>query len=156
MQTGPWTDVYSAALLFVEMMTGKQAVDGDSFVEVAFKQLKSEITLPHAWEGRALGTVMHKALSKDIENRYQNAAEFRDVLQKVNSPEDPVTELDKPSVPRRVGLCGVYLPQRQMVAVQNVETVLKPSPRNQPVLLICVICALLLLVLVIFGFILSH
>ncbi len=148
MKTGPWSDVYSAALLFVEMVTGKKAVEGNSFVEVAFKQIKEDIAFPSEWNGRAIGAVMRMALTKDARNRFQNAGAFRDALLRVHSLDEPEEVLHNPAPAHRVGVSGVYLPNMpEPVVKEVVKEVVKPGKtvRSGPpliVLIFLIICTI--------------
>ena len=128
LKTGPWSDVYSSALLFMEMLTGKKAVEGNSFVEVAFKQIKEDLAMPSEWKGRAIGAVMRTALAKDASRRFKTAGEFRDALLKVNSIEAPEQILREPFEAHRVGVSGIYLPDESKTVVKEVvKEVIKPG-----------------------------
>ncbi len=87
---GPYTDVYSVALIFIELLTGKKAVDGPSAVEVAYHQIKEEVPLPSLWTGTALEYVIRKATAKDPANRYQSAREFHKDIDLINDISDDV------------------------------------------------------------------
>ena len=82
--TGPWTDVFALALVAVEVMTGKEPLGGDNFVQLGFASSDRE----HRPTPRALGAnvsdaveaVFAKALAVVPEQRHATAGEFWDDL----------------------------------------------------------------------------
>ncbi|HTQ06989.1 MAG TPA: bifunctional serine/threonine-protein kinase/formylglycine-generating enzyme family protein [Polyangiaceae bacterium] len=78
--TGPWTDVFALALVAVEMLAGKIALDGDDLVQLGFAAGNPErrptpralgVALPDAVEA-----VFLKALAVRPEERFARAGEF--------------------------------------------------------------------------------
>lgn len=83
--TGPWTDVFALALVFIEAVSGRQALDGKDAAQLFVAAADSE----HRPTLRAMGhdvpdeveAVLTRALSVDPRNRYANANEFWDALE---------------------------------------------------------------------------
>jgi formylglycine-generating enzyme required for sulfatase activity len=82
--TGPWTDVFSLALVVTEIVTGKAPLQGDDFVQLGFASAN-----PSARPSpRSLGApvsdeveaVFLKAIAVKPEDRYQSAGEFWNAL----------------------------------------------------------------------------
>ncbi len=78
------SDLYSTGCLLFEVLTGRPPFVADSMVAVAYQHVREEPPLPSALNptlspalGNALDRIVHKALAKDREARYQTAAEFR-------------------------------------------------------------------------------
>jgi eukaryotic-like serine/threonine-protein kinase len=78
--TGPWTDVYALALVAVEMLVGRVALDGDDLIQLAFasgnpekrptpRTLGASVTDP-------VESVFQKALAVRPADRYARAREF--------------------------------------------------------------------------------
>ncbi|MGC4091302.1 MAG: serine/threonine-protein kinase [Polyangiaceae bacterium] len=94
--TGPWTDVFALTLVFVEAVSGRQALDGRDAAQLFVAAADSE----HRPTLRALGVdtsdeveaVLARALCVDPRNRYANANEFWDALEAATFGGDPVTQ----------------------------------------------------------------
>ncbi len=82
--TGPWTDVYALALLFVEVVTGAPALDGDDpvqlYVETSDVQRRPTLRTRGAEVSDAVEAVLAHALTVDPRQRYRDAGEFWDAL----------------------------------------------------------------------------
>jgi serine/threonine-protein kinase len=93
------SDLYSAACLLYEMLTGRPPFVGDSPVSVAYQHVR-EIPEPassvNPAVSEALDSVLAKALQKNREDRFQDAAAFRRALRAARAgvpvPELPATE----------------------------------------------------------------
>jgi serine/threonine protein kinase len=78
--TGPWTDVYSVALLACEMLTGRVALEGEDLVQFGFSSANpTRRPTPRFLGARVsdqLEEVFAKALAVRPEDRFQHAGEF--------------------------------------------------------------------------------
>ncbi len=81
---GKQSDLYSLGIVLYEMVTGKVPFGGESPVAVAMKHIQDQIIPPRVLVEDlplALEQIIHRAVEKDTENRYQSAADFLDDLQ---------------------------------------------------------------------------
>ena len=83
--TGPWTDVFALALVFVEVVLGAPALDGTDaaqlFVAASDKLIRPTLRGRGFDPGDAVEAVLATALSVDPRERYPNAGAFWDALQ---------------------------------------------------------------------------
>ncbi len=80
------SDLYSTGCLLFELLTGRPPFIGDSPVAVAYQHAREEALPPSTFAAdvpETLDRITMKALSKDRENRYASAAEFRNDLEAV-------------------------------------------------------------------------
>src|SRR6478609_2409286 len=82
--TGPWTDVFALALVFVEVVLGGAALEGTDaaqlFVAASDKLIRPTLR-PRGFDpGDAVEAVLATALSVDPRERYPNANAFWDAL----------------------------------------------------------------------------
>jgi serine/threonine protein kinase len=80
---GPAGDVYAAGLIFLEMLTGRRTVAGDSMPETVMLHLKHPIELPPPIADSPLGDVIAHATAKHPEDRYSDADAMLDALERV-------------------------------------------------------------------------
>ena len=98
------SDLYSAACLMYEMLTGRPPFIGESPVSVAYQHVR-EIPEPassvNPEVSEALDSVLAKALQKNREDRFQDAAAFRRALRAAQNgiPVPPVSASEAPTDP---------------------------------------------------------
>lgn len=88
-KVGPHSDLYAVALVFYELLTGKQAFSGKTLSEIIEKQLKQFPDIPEAFSEGPLGDIFRRALAKQINMRYSSAAEMYadiDAITRYQSP----------------------------------------------------------------------
>ncbi len=82
--TGPWTDVFALALVFVELVTGQRALEGDDaaelFVCAADSQHRPTLRARGMETSDELQKVLETALAVDPKERYRTMAEFWEAL----------------------------------------------------------------------------
>jgi hypothetical protein len=78
--TGPWTDVFALALVLVEMVTGKAALEGDSFVQLGMAAAHPKVRPTPRTRGAtvsdAVEHVFAMALAVSPNDRWQSAGEM--------------------------------------------------------------------------------
>lgn len=73
------SDIYSLGISMYEMLTGKKPYDGDSIGEIAVKHMNAEPDAPRSIKEdipEELERIALKAMTANINERYQSAAEF--------------------------------------------------------------------------------
>ena len=82
------SDLYSAAIVLYEMLTGKVPFTGDSAIEIAMKHLNDPPKPPSKIRPEIpeeLDAVVLRALAKNPEDRYQTAEQFSEDLHRVEA-----------------------------------------------------------------------
>ncbi len=83
--TGPWTDVFAMALLFVEMMTGHEPLQGDDIPQIAFASTNvNDRPTPRRRSvvvSDAVEALFERALAVDPQQRFASCTEFLAALQ---------------------------------------------------------------------------
>lgn len=91
------TDVFSAGLVFYELLSGERAVQGDNVYEVMNRIANEDIRLP-AKAGieldDPLASVLYKSIARDPQQRFASVLQLREALDNYLEPEDPVTSTD--------------------------------------------------------------
>jgi eukaryotic-like serine/threonine-protein kinase len=79
-ETGPWTDVFALALVLVEMLVGRRAIEGADVSAAAFSSMNPSMRPTPANLGAPIGKsveqVFLRALAVSPQQRYPNAAAF--------------------------------------------------------------------------------
>ncbi|MGO9000235.1 MAG: bifunctional serine/threonine-protein kinase/formylglycine-generating enzyme family protein [Polyangiaceae bacterium] len=82
--TGPWTDVFALALIFGELVSGKEPLPGDDVAQLAFASMDpSRRPTPRTLGAQVsdqVEAVIAKALAVPIQQRYQTAGELWNAL----------------------------------------------------------------------------
>jgi serine/threonine protein kinase len=91
------TDVFSAGLVFYEMLTGERAVKGDNVFEIMNRVANEDILLPHiaGFElDDGLASILCTSISRDPEQRYASALQLGEALDDFLEPPAPVISPD--------------------------------------------------------------
>ena len=126
--TGPWTDVYSVALVASEMLAGKVALQGEDFVQFGFSSADpGRRPTPRALGAQVsdqLEAAFEKALAVRPAARFPNAGEFLESVLAAVEPLDPA-----PSLPHSTPSPSVQLAPTVLVAPEKPPA---PAPTTKP------------------------
>ena len=89
------SDLYSAACLLYELLTGRPPFTGDSPVSVAYQHVREQPEKPSRHNPRIsarLDEVLMRGLAKDRRDRYQDASAFSAALSAARDGHDPAPE----------------------------------------------------------------
>lgn len=107
---GVGSDLYSAAIVVYEMLTGRLPFEGDGALAVALKHLQEEPVEPSQLNPRVppqLDAIVLKAMAKDPADRYTSAEEMRQALLSYQRFSDQLTSQFAPvTQPRAKGTAG--------------------------------------------------
>ena len=91
------TDVFSAGLVFYELLTGQRAVAGSNAHEIMNRMANEDIKLP-VHSGIAvddpLASVLYKAVARDPEQRFSSIIQMREALDDYLEPDEPLASAD--------------------------------------------------------------
>jgi formylglycine-generating enzyme required for sulfatase activity len=117
--TGPWTDVFALALVFVELVSGKEPLEGDNLIQLAFAA--SDRTNRPTPRARGVSVsdgverVLAKAVAVGTNERWQDAGEFWNALHAAMKMA-PMREITLPP--------AVAIP----APVESAKTMQEPAP----------------------------
>jgi serine/threonine-protein kinase len=100
----PALDVYQLGLILVEMLTGEPVVKSKNPFECLMAHANGTLDLPLDFMLSSVGPIITKALALDHTQRYANAREFRDALDKTYA-----WTRSEPAIPAKTGHGGETL-----------------------------------------------
>jgi formylglycine-generating enzyme required for sulfatase activity len=106
--TGPWTDVFAMALIVAEVLTGKEPLEGDDFLQLAVSSASPDRRpTPRALGATvsdAVEAVLAKAVAVKPGDRWQSAGDFWNALRQAvaMAPMRGMTDTS-PQAPTRTG-----------------------------------------------------
>jgi class 3 adenylate cyclase len=121
----PRSDLYAWGLVFLECLTGKRVITGDSVGYVLFKHLEpSPIPMPAALADHALARILTRAVAKDPRERQVTAQGLLRELE----------VCDVTSLRQRIGLVMDVPPARGSAVTETVQVgpALRPGPEASP------------------------
>ncbi len=83
----PRGDVFAAGLVLYEMLIGERAVAETSTIAALRHIVQTDVRLPEGVVDSRLAAIVHKALARDPELRYQGAAQFAAALDEYLNPD---------------------------------------------------------------------
>lgn len=90
--TGPWSDVYSLAMVCVELMAGKYPLDADGFGQLVFAVCDNDVRPSPRTAGVNVSdeveAVFLKALAVNVDSRYRTMGEFWEALRATVNLDD--------------------------------------------------------------------
>ena len=91
------TDVFSAGLVFYELLTGQRAVHGSSAHDIMNRISSEDVKLPEKAGitlDDSLASLLYKAIARDPQQRFSSAIEMRVALADYLEPDEPVASAD--------------------------------------------------------------
>jgi formylglycine-generating enzyme required for sulfatase activity len=144
--TGPWSDVFALALVAVEMMIGKPALDGDDLIQLAYSAGNPEKRPTPRAHGVAVSdeveAVFLKAFAPNPAQRFQRAGEFWNALQAACSGAPDTQRISLAStaaMPGELALARTAVGPSEPFSVEpsptvttNTPAMLAPAPAAAP------------------------
>ena len=128
------SDLYALGVVLYEMLSGTVPFAADSPVSVAYKHVREEavpVTSRNPQVSAAAGAIVSRAMAKEPNDRYQNAAEMRDDIQRVRRGREPMPAPITAAVV--VGAADATVAQPQVPRHSNVEYAKPTSNRNRAI-----------------------
>ncbi|MBI9011653.1 MAG: Stk1 family PASTA domain-containing Ser/Thr kinase [Clostridiales bacterium] len=130
------TDLYSLGVLMYEMATRKVPFEGDTAVEIALKHMKDDIVAPteiNSMFHKGLESIVIRSLLKNVNQRYQNARELIDDLDKIiNNPKENVAfyDFDADDATQKLPSLEAYDIKKGENRTMTKKTTKKPSSKS--------------------------
>lgn len=121
-------DVYALGVVFVEMITGRKIFEGITVAKTLVNQLQMPAMLPPTIANTAVAQVIERALAKNPDARYQDAAELLDALNSVVPTVSPTTRVSAAEVEATYG----PLPDLDATNSSDAVPMDTPSPGAPP------------------------
>jgi formylglycine-generating enzyme required for sulfatase activity len=133
--TGPWSDVFALALVAVEMMLGRPALDGDDLIQLAYSAGNPEKRPSPRTQGLAVTdaveSVFLKAFAANPTERFQRAGEFWNALQAAcagGGEARPGALAATAAMPGELALARTALGPSEPFSVETAQTVTTNTP----------------------------
>ncbi len=136
--SGPWTDVFALALILVELLTGKKALEGDDptqlYVAAADPTMRPTARARGAVVPDAVEAVLEKALAIEPKHRHPDAGAFLDALLAAAglAPAGPATRPSTPHPSPAARGMELTVPASPAVLARPVTTGETPRPPAKP------------------------
>lgn len=91
------TDVFSAGLVFYELLTGQRAVKGENVFEIMNRLANEDIKLPANMGSEIddeLASVLYKSIARDPQLRFSTVTQMREALDAYLATDEPVSSAD--------------------------------------------------------------
>jgi serine/threonine-protein kinase len=132
--TGPWTDVFALALIFVEVVSGKRALHGDDvtqlYIAAADPAARPTLRYQGIETSDAVEDTLCRAMAIDPADRFQDAGAFWDELTRVCRDAPVVARAETGDVSET----GDYISKHDF-ALDPTELAVPPPPADALVLL---------------------
>jgi hypothetical protein len=95
---GPWTDLYSAGVVFFEMLTGRLPFEGPplAVLDKVLREPPPPLSTLRPYLDPRLESILFRALAKEPEGRFPSARQFADTLASLAVPVPTVTFAPSP------------------------------------------------------------
>ncbi|HTW45624.1 MAG TPA: protein kinase [Acidobacteriaceae bacterium] len=126
-------DIWALGVVLTEMLTGGNPFQGDSMGSIFFSILNSAPEGVDALHP-ALQPVIYKALSKDVNNRFQSCAEFSAALEKAKQNVSHFGDLDPDATVRLSGSAAQKSrepAETRRLREEASRSALRPAPRRR-------------------------
>ena len=139
----PASDIFALGLIAIELLTGYQAVEGDSSMDVAMSIASEDPIYVDEWIAETqLGAIISKCVEKDPRDRYANAASLAVALRALEDEdlrnEYVAAKLKRRTMSRRAGLTST------MSATMTAAPENKEKKLQAVIILLIVVCLVLL------------
>ncbi|MCL1975823.1 MAG: Stk1 family PASTA domain-containing Ser/Thr kinase [Firmicutes bacterium] len=131
------SDIYSAGVVFYEMLTGQLPFSGDTPISIAMQHVQAELILPHQLNTKVpmgLSYVVMRAMRKNPDTRYDNVREMmeaiRNATEGLNSVYVPLPEENLENTRKLTAILPVKDMDIQLEPNKSLANLLKRSPKE--------------------------